>query len=77
MSNNNKATGWTIWETIEISIINVCRCEGNDGYGGCNKLINYNGLPPQFCPVCGSEIEFYKELMKKYDEQDKNNNSKQ
>lgn len=42
----DKPTAWEAYETIEVSLVNVIQC------GSCRVLINYNGLPPEFCPGC-------------------------
>lgn len=58
--------GWAMYEAIAIGLINVCKCNGPNG---CGRLINYNGLPPQYCISCKEPIDFYKERMKFFTEE--------
>ncbi len=48
-----KIIGFEATEEIAIALINVMRC------GSCDKLLNFNGLPPdprQLCPACKKPI---------------------
>jgi hypothetical protein len=48
-------TGWECWEHIAIGLVNIVDCPA------CKRLCNYNGVMPELCPDCGTEIlNYYK-----------------
>jgi len=46
-----KVVGFVAYEYVGIGLIDVTQCPE------CKTLVNYNGLPPRYCPQ-GHEIPF-------------------